>query len=83
MSFPWAWLQTNVFPHYFATAILLDKGICRWTKQFVVLLLFSTEIQSSDGYGAVYLPRKKNDNKHNRVSQQNICQIICRDHINK
>ena len=31
-------------PHYFATAILLDKCICRWTKQFVVFLLFSTEI---------------------------------------
>jgi hypothetical protein len=82
MSLPWAWLQTNVFPHYFATAILLDKSICRWTKQFVVLLFFSTEIQSSDGYGAVYLPRKKN-NLPNRVSQKNICQIICRDYIKK
>jgi len=59
MSLPWAWLQTNIFPHYFAPAILLDKGICRWTKQYVVLLLFSTEIWSSDGYGVVYLPRKE------------------------
>jgi len=27
--------------------------------------------------------KKKNDNSPNRVSEQNSCQIICRDYINK
>ena len=55
----------------------MDKPVCS------VVAFQYRNLEQRRLRSGLFATKKKKDNSPNRVSEQNSCQIICRDYINK